>query len=184
MKIKLYTLFIILFFTLKLTAQGQFQQNPILETKEPNAFPMADANGVTAIYVDENDLNTVKKAVSWLQHDIELVSGKKPTIINSPFGGQGATPQYMVIVGSLDNSTLIKQLIADKKIKVDSLKNQWEAYQIQVVDKPMQGVEKALVIVGSDRRGTAFGVFDLSQMMGVSPWYWWADVPVVKRKEL
>lgn len=59
-----------------------------------------------------------------------------------------------------------------------------EAYQIQGVDKPMQGVEKALVIVGSDRRGTAFGVFDLSQIMGVSPWYWWANVPVLKRKEV
>jgi GH35 family endo-1,4-beta-xylanase len=181
MKIKIHTLFIVLFFTIKLTAQGQFQQNPILETKAPNAFPIADATGATAIYVDDNDLNTVKKAVSWLQHDVELVSGQKPNIINSL---AATPPQYLVIVGSLDNSTLIKQLVADNKIKVDSLKNQWEAYQIQVVDKPMQGVEKALVIVGSDRRGTAFGVFDLSQMMGVSPWYWWADVPVAKRKEL
>jgi hypothetical protein len=179
-KIKIYSLFVVLFFTIKLTAQGQFQPNPILETKEPNAFPLADANGATAIYVDENDLNTVKKAVSLLQQDMELVSGKKPNIINSV----ATPPQYIVIVGSLDNSNLIKQLVANKKIKIDSLKNQWEAYQIQVVDKPMKGVEKALVIVGSDRRGTAFGVFDLSQMMGVSPWYWWADVPVVKRKEL
>ena len=180
MKNIFYTFFLCLFFTLKLTAQGQFQQNPILDSKEPNAFPIADANGTTAIYVDENDLNTVKKAVSWLQHDIELVSGKKPNVIN-----KGNTPpQYLVIVGSLEGSTLIKQLVADKKIKIDSLKNQWEAYQIQVVDKPMQGVEKALVIVGSDRRGTAFGVFDVSQMIGVSPWYWWADVPVVKRKEV
>lgn len=180
MKIRIHTLFVVLFFTLKLTAQGRFQQNPLLETKEPNAFTVADVNGATAIYVDANDLNTVKKAASWLQHDIELVSGKKPNILNSI----NTPPQYLVIIGTLENSSLIKQLVADKKINIDSLNNQWEAYQIQVVDKPMSGVEKALVIVGSDRRGTAFGVFDVSQMMGVSPWYWWADVPVVKRKEV
>ena len=87
MKNIFHFLFLCLFFTIKLTAQGQLQQNPILESKEPTAFPMADANGATAIYVNENDLNTVKKAVSWLQHDIELVSGKKPNVIN-----KGNTP--------------------------------------------------------------------------------------------
>ena len=45
----------------------------------------------------------------------------------------------------------------------------------------MQGVENALVIIGSDKRGTIYGIYDLSEQMGVSPWYWWGDVPVQKK---
>ena len=138
MKNIIYTFFLLLFFTIKLTAQGQFQQNPILESKEPNAFPMADANSATAIYVDENDLNTVKKAVSWLQHDIELVSGKKPNVINKG----NIPPQYLVIVGSLGGSTLIKQLVADKKIKIDSLKNQWKPTKFKGLISRCKGLKK------------------------------------------
>jgi hypothetical protein len=52
---------------------------------------------------------------------------------------------------------------------------------LQVVKDPLPGVEQALVIAGSDRRGTIFGIYQLSEMLGVSPWYWWADVPVKKQ---
>ncbi len=177
MKKTFFPLFVCFFLALKLIAQPQ---QPILEANATGAFPIVTAAGATAIYVDDKDLNTVQKATTWLQHDIELVTGKKPMITNS----LQAPPQYLVIIGTLNQSAAIKKLVADKKIKTESLDNQWEAYQIQIVEKPMPGVEKALVIVGSDRRGTAFGVFDLSQMMGVSPWYWWADVPVQKKKEV
>ena len=47
----------------------------------------------------------------------------------------------------------------------------------------MPGVERALVIAGADRRGTIFGIYEVSEQIGVSPWYWWADVPVVHRDE-
>jgi len=53
-----------------------------------------------------------------------------------------------------------------------------ESYVLQVVDQPLPGVERALVIAGSDRRGTIYGIYELSERLGVSPWYWWADVPV------
>src|SRR5690606_19386839 len=67
---------------------------------------------------------------------------------------------------------------------VDSVKDQWERYTIQLVNKPFPNVKKALVIAGSDRRGTAYGLFSISETIGVSPWYFWADVPVKKRKSL
>ena len=71
------------------------------------------------------------------------------------------------------------KLAADGKLKgVDGIKGRWEATLSQVVDDPYPGVSRALVIVGSDRRGTAYGLMQLSQKIGVSPWYWWADVPV------
>jgi hypothetical protein len=52
------------------------------------------------------------------------------------------------------------------------------------VPHPFPGIESALVIAGSDRRGTAFGVYELSEAIGVSPWHWWADVPARKHREL
>src|SRR5262249_3839449 len=66
-------------------------------------------------------------------------------------------------------------------IDVAAIKGQWESYLLQVVSDPLPDVKSALVIVGSDKRGTIYGIYDLSQQMGVSPWYYWADVPVVHR---
>jgi hypothetical protein len=67
---------------------------------------------------------------------------------------------------------------------VDTLKGKWEAYRLQVVKNPFKGIDQALVIAGSDRRGTAYGVFTLSSQIGVSPWYYWADVPVKQKQEV
>src|SRR5690606_37572490 len=87
----------------------------------------------------------------------------------------------VIMIGSLDKSSLIKNLANKKKIDLSGINGKWEAYHLQSISKPVAGVDQALVITGSDRRGTAFGVFELSKQLGVSPWYWWADVPVKKR---
>ena len=89
-----------------------------------------------------------------------------------------------IIVGTLGHNELINKLVAKNKLDVSSLKNRWESYLIEIVCNPLPGVGKALVVVGSDRRGTAYGLFSISEAMGISPWYWWADAPVVKRQEL
>jgi hypothetical protein len=67
---------------------------------------------------------------------------------------------------------------------VSDVQGKWEAFLIQHVAAPMPGVERALVIAGADKRGTIFGIYELSQQIGVSPWYWWADVPPVQRDAL
>ena len=59
-----------------------------------------------------------------------------------------------------------------------------EKYIIRTIDKPLEGIDRALVIAGSDKRGTIYGIYELSEQIGVSPWYWWADVPVVKQKNV
>jgi hypothetical protein len=74
-------------------------------------------------------------------------------------------------------------MIKQKKINVDKIKGKWDAYQIQTVASPFKGIENALVIIGANKRGAAYGAFDYPKQAGVSPWYWWADVPV-KRKQL
>jgi hypothetical protein len=156
-----------------------YSQNFVIDKNETGAFPIV-SNAATVIYTDENDDWLIQKSASFFQNDIEKVSGKKPEIIHT------ISPKTtnLIIIGSIKNSKLIQQLIQSKKIDVDSIKNKWEAYQIKIVDKPFKGIDKALVIAGSDKRGTAYGVFEMSKEMGVSPWNWWADVPVKKKKEI
>ena len=134
----------------------------------------------TVIYVDEHDFALVRKSAALLQQDIEMVTGKKPVLLYTI----PATAKNIIIIGSIAKSKLVQQLIQQKKINIDKIKNKWEGYQLQSVAAPLKGIENALVITGSDRRGTAFAVFELSKQMGVSPWYWWADVPVKKKATL
>lgn len=90
----------------------------------------------------------------------------------------------LLIIGTIGKSKLIDRLVENNKIDASELVGKWEKYLIMAVQNPMEGVENALVIVGSDKRGTIFGMFDLSEKMGVSPWYWWADVPVKSRNNI
>jgi hypothetical protein len=157
-----------------------FAQNLIANKTEPGAFPIVSGEQAATIYVDGNDHWLVQKAAALLQTDIEKVTGKKPDTVHALTSGI----KNIILIGSADKSALIKQLVDAGKLRTDSIKGKWEAFQLQVVHHPYPGVDNALVIAGSDRRGTAYGVFELSKQIGVSPWYWWADVPVKKNKEL
>jgi len=87
-------------------------------------------------------------------------------------------------VGTLGKNQWIDALVTQKKIDVKSLQGKWETFVIQTIENPFPHVKKALVIVGSDRRGAIYGIYDLSKQIGVSPWYFWADVPVPKHDEI
>src|SRR6187401_970597 len=147
----------------------------ITETKQPNSFSLSNA----AIFVDQNDFDLVKKSAELLQQDMEMVTGKKPQIINKI-----SANNTIIIIGTIERSAVLKNMIATKKINATNLKGKWEAYQTQSLQNPLPGVKNALIIAGSDRRGAAYGVFELSKQIGISPWYWWADVPVKKRSEI
>ncbi|HTY59734.1 MAG TPA: glycosyl hydrolase 115 family protein, partial [Bacteroidota bacterium] len=90
----------------------------------------------------------------------------------------------IVLVGTLGRNRLIDTLAARKAIDVGGIAGAWEAFLVQSVEHPFPGVDRALVIAGSDKRGTMYGMFGLSGNMGVSPWYWWADVPVKHHREV
>ncbi len=143
-----------------------------------NGFVLANSTGMATLIVDENDSKGVHLVAGHLQNDIELVTGNKPAMQGVNF----SPVKNAIIIGTIGESRLINELIAKGKINVDDVKGCWEVSLLQVVDKPFDGIERALVIAGSDKRGTIFGMFDLSAQMGVSPWYWWADVPVIKRE--
>ncbi len=140
-------------------------------------FVLADKTNVTTLYVDTQEYPGVIRAAKNLQSDIEKVTAKKPRLIHLA----GELPTSVVVIGTLGHSAVIDDLVAQKKIDVSGIKDQWDAYQISVVQNPTATVKQALVIVGSNKRGTTYGIYDLSEQIGVSPWYWWADVPVKKK---
>ncbi|MEJ6980697.1 glycosyl hydrolase 115 family protein [Pedobacter sp. P351] len=143
-----------------------------------NSFPLVVKGKAAAIYSDAADAEVVRIAAEAFRNDVKLVSGVAPGTINADAGSQ------QVLIGTLGSSRIIDALIESKKLKVDNLKGRWETFTISIVDNPAPNVKQALVIVGSDPRGTAFGVFELSRLIGVSPFYWWADVNPVKHNEI
>ena len=130
------------------------------------------------ICIDSTDYPLVKKSAQLLQQDIEMVTGKKPAIVYE----FGKSNQNLIVIGST-GSSLIKKLENEKLLNLQSIAGKWEAFQLQTIGAGKADIPSRhlLVIAGSDRRGAAFGVFELSRQMGVSPWYWWADVPVKKQ---
>ncbi|PRY52776.1 glycosyl hydrolase family 115 (putative glucuronidase) [Arcticibacter pallidicorallinus] len=148
--------------------------------KNNSSYPIVGKNDVATIVYSSSENILVKKSVDFLAGDIESVSGKRPSVSTAT----KTQEKYPIIVATVGNNDLIAELVAKKKINVDVLKGQWERFIIQTVDDPFPGVKKALVIVGSDRRGAAYGVFTLSEKIGVSPWYWWADAVIEKNKEI
>jgi len=143
-------------------------------------FSLVAGNAVATLYVDSADFPGVIRAAGDLQADIQRVTNRTAAIAHDEKGlGSNA-----IIVGTIGKSKIIDQLIRDRKIDANLFAGKWESFLIQVVPNPLPGVASAVVIAGSDKRGTIFGIYDLSDQIGVSPWYWWADVPVQHHDEL
>jgi hypothetical protein len=171
---RLYLLFAVLLIWFATAAQ-----NLVTAKKEDGAFVIASTQ-MPSIYVDNNDDWLINKAALLLQGDIEAVTGKRPQIINQ----LSSLSKNSIIIGTIHGSSIVQKLVAEKKINVNAIEGKWEAFQLQTLKNPLIGTENALVITGTDKRGTAYGVFELSRQIGVSPWYWWADVPVKKKAEV
>ncbi|MDZ7870574.1 MAG: glycosyl hydrolase 115 family protein [Rheinheimera sp.] len=134
------------------------------------------------ILLDAKDHKGLLRAAATLQQDIHKVTGRQLPVFHSVTAGS-ATDRALII-GSLDQSALLADLVQRGKLDVSAIQGRWEAFQISLVDAPLPGVKQALVIAGSDKRGAIFGVYDLAEQIGVSPWVWWADVPVQTSKAL
>ena len=131
-----------------------------------NTFKIKEAN----ICYDETESKQVKRAIADLQADIKLVTGTSPAI-----SGKGR-----IVVGTYGKSKTIKKLIKQGIVKEADLKGRWESYVLTMTDEK----EPRLVIAGSDTRGTIYGIYELSERIGVSPWNWWADVPAKKNPDV
>ena len=144
-----------------------------------NSFPLAAKGFTTTLVTDANDAEVVQIAANALKSDIEQVTGMQSKVANNV-----TSSPYAVIIGTLGKSKLVDQLASAHKIAAGQVKGKWETFGIAVVDHPFKNTKKTLVIFGSDRRGTAYGVFELSRMIGVSPLVWWADVTPPKKAAL
>ncbi|WP_300544892.1 glycosyl hydrolase 115 family protein [Maricaulis sp.] len=131
-----------------------------------------------AVAVDAGDHAGLRRAVDDLRQDFERVSGQLPP------HRAGHAEGRAIIVGTLGHSPLIDRLAGEGRLDTSAIEGEWEAYLHQVVDRPAPGIERALVIAGSDLRGAIYGVYELSRAIGVSPWYWWADVPADRHDTL
>jgi hypothetical protein len=140
------------------------------------------AGGVPATVVIDADADSaVRHVATNFALDLERVSGARPALVD---GGTAALRGPVVIIGVLGHSAIIDALVAGGKIAAADITGEWEAFRQIVVDAPMPGVPRALVIVGSDRRGAVFGTYDVSERIGVSPWHWFADVPVQRQRDV
>jgi hypothetical protein len=172
------------FITLILIALGWLNGNAagldpiVINSFAPGSFPIISKNKVPAIIISSNDWPGAIRAAKNLQIDIEKVTGISPTFATDKAAGMP------IIVGTIGKSKMIDDMISNHILDVAEIAGKWEASLIQVVKNPVKGVDSALVIVGSDKRGTIYGIYELSYQIGVSPWYYWADVPVKKSSSL
>lgn len=157
---------------------------PVLKQDEPGNFIIASDVSSADIYVDKKgaDYDGLSLIAETFQGDVNVVStkGAKPRVVDEV----SSIRESAIIAGSIGNNDVIDKLIADGRLDVSDITNKRETYKIQVVENPADGIEKALVIVGSDKRGTIYGIYHISEKMGVSPWIYWGDVTPVKKDKI
>jgi len=142
-------------------------------------FPVSVKGKVVPMYVSDTDYPGVMIAVKSLQTDLRKVTTGSASLVTNIL-----PEKNIIIIGSLGKNDMIDRLVSERKLNVNNIQGKWEAHVTQVVNYPFPGVKQALVIAGSDKRGTIYGIYEFSRQIGVSPWYWWADVPVKQQKNL
>ncbi len=162
--------------------QGFLQNNGNYISLHPSKkyFPLITTGDSSTILLDSKDYSGIIKVSNLFQKDLYKLSGHHPQIFLDSLPNCAS----IILIGSINKNRWIQQLIKEKKLKIDDIENKWESSLIQVVNNPFPGIKKALVVTGSDKRGTIYSMLDISKKAGVSPWYWWADVPVEKKSAL
>ena len=163
---------------LLLTAGARAATLTVSTAAAPEAFPLVTPDSTAQLVIDPGDAKVVEIAAGLFADDVERVTGRKPAIGNA----RNAAPT--LLVGTIGSSAEIDKLVAAHVLDVSPIKGKWEAYEIVLLHDPAQPNTPLLVVAGADRRATAFGLLSLSQSIGVSPWYWWADVAPQKKSAL
>lgn len=141
-------------------------------------FEIYSKNNQSIIFYDKNGASLDSISAHLLAEDIFRVTNFRPEVVTDIKKAKG----NVIIIGAF-NSNLVGRFLNKKRIKT-GFENQWESYLFKTIANPTKRIKKAFIIAGTNPRGTAYGVFAISKKIGVSPWYWWADVPVKKSEEL
>lgn len=153
-------------------------------------FPVVAKSGAAPVLVSSDDWPGVQRAASDFVVDIQRVTGVKASLTNVTGSATNINKGAPVIIGTLGKSSLIDRVINATGLDVSLIRGQWEAFLSHEVQNPLPGVPKAYVIIGADKRGTIYGLYDHSEQFGmttlcfaqyssdknvnsgVSPWYW------------
>lgn len=162
-------------------AQSTFGTEQFISVeKASSSFTLSSSGKSAPFLISSKDWPGVSRAFRDLQTDIGRVTSSLPAL----FTDKIPHSKEIIIAGTIGKSELIDLLVKNRKLDVEKVTGKWESFVIQIVNKPFKGVKKALVIAGSDKRGTIYGIYEVSRQIGISPWYWWADVPVTKKENL
>ena len=156
------------------------EKNPVVFKPSDNCIPLVVDGKAISIVTESSDWAGVVRAAKDLQSDFNRVTEITPSFTESLPNGK----RTLILIGTVGKSSLIDKLIKNKKIDVSKIQGQWESWLTCTVEKPFPGIDSALVIAGSDKRGSIYGIYNLSQQIGVSPWYWWADATPQKHTTL
>lgn len=167
---------------------AQTPQNSLVISADETArsFPLFSSTVTPVFYYDANDAKVVQIAAEAFTNDVNLISGKQIKINTT----NKLSDRYAIVAGTIGKSKVIDDLIKNRLINVKAVKGKWESFTIQIVKSIPKGKgskfpnRELLIITGSDRRGTAFGIFHLSRLIGVSPFVWWADAVPEKKQQL
>ncbi len=147
--------------------------SPIQDQPYKDKFLLSTENQAVSVYIDESgsDYDGMSLVAESFAGDMALVSeaGASSNILTKQSDLKGSA----IIVGSIGNNDVIDSLIEKNRVEVSDIKGKWETYKIQVIENPTDQVGKAIVVIGSDKRGAIYGLYHISEMMGVSPWVYW-----------
>ncbi|KAH9922243.1 glycoside hydrolase family 115 protein [Fomitopsis serialis] len=153
-----------------------------------SSFPLASNGVATPILLSEDEWGGVQRAAGDFAMDIHRVSGVMPLLFNATMPATQSNLSLAgaraIIVGTLGQSSLIDEVVNNTGLDVSSVEGHWEAFMTQEVSNPLPGISSAYVMIGADKRGTIYAMYDHSEQIGVSPWYWWADVPIKTNSEI
>jgi len=168
-----------LLFRVRQTSRALGESFFVVTNRSAPGFPLADGT-VAPLLLAPNEWPGVIRAGQNLSADLRRVTGTAAPLARD-FNGN---PKHAVIIGTLGHSTIIDQLVRDGKLDASAIAGKWESFFLEVVANPRPGMESALIICGSDKRGTIYGIYTLSEQIGVSPWHYWADAPVKHHDKL
>ncbi|MBO4549357.1 MAG: glycosyl hydrolase 115 family protein, partial [Bacteroidaceae bacterium] len=177
-----------------LTLCGTLQSKADLTFSQvAGGFPIVGSDQNAVFVVDANDAEVVTTVARCVIQDIKTITGKSlsltlSTSLPRPLQRRGEPNQNVslslgegwgeavILAGTIGSSSPIDDLIANGKVDTTGLTGVWEAYSLQLIQQPTENISQALVILGGTPRGTAYGLFEISRRIGVSPYVWWADV--------
>ena len=146
------------------------QQTCVTFKSSSSSFSVVSGGNAAPVFVSEDDWPGVQVAASNFVSDIKAVTGATPKISNETSSVK--TISTPIIVGTLGKSSLISAVVNHTNLDVSSISGQWESFMTKEVPNPLPGISKAYVMIGADKRGTIFALYDHSEQFGVSPWYW------------